>query len=71
MNEAQGVEFDLVCIVGIKQNTFKVPDYIDVSPEHIEERKRMQKDLLYIALTRAITELHVLGNKKLSEIFTN
>ncbi len=68
MNEAQGVEFDLVCIVGIDQGTFNVASHIDALPEHIEERKKMQKDLLYVALTRAINELHILGKTKLSEI---
>lgn len=66
--ESQGVEFDLVFIVGINKNSFEVTQYIDVSKEHIEERKRMQKDLLYVALTRAITELHVLGSVKLKDI---
>ncbi len=66
MLEAQGVEFDLVCLVGINQQSFSVTHYLDTSPQHIEERKRMQKDLLYVALTRAITELHILGSEKLS-----
>lgn len=65
MQESQGVEFDLVCIVGINDGTFTVTEYAGVSPEHIAERKRIQKDLLYVALTRAITELHVLGKEKL------
>ncbi len=68
MNESQGVEFDLVCIVGIHNDTFTVTHYSDVLPEHIQERTAMQKDLLYVALTRAITELHILGSKKLHEI---
>jgi DNA helicase IV len=67
MNEAQGVEFDLVCLVGIKKESF-VTHNVDVSPLHIEEKKRIQKDLLYVALTRAITELHILGIEKLSSI---
>ena len=65
MLEAQGVEFDLVCLVGIKMESFGLNHYLDISPEHAEERKRMQKDLLYVALTRAITELHILGSEKL------
>jgi DNA helicase-2/ATP-dependent DNA helicase PcrA len=68
MMEAQGVEFDLVCIVGIKNESFRTTHYADISPKHIEERKRMQKDLLYVALTRAIAELHILGRDKLSNI---
>lgn len=66
MLEAQGVEFDFVCLVGIEEKSFNVTHYVDTSLKHIEERKRMQKDLLYVALTRAITELHILGSEKLS-----
>ena len=65
MLEAQGVEFDLVCLVGIKKET-SIAEKGNISPKHVEERKRMQKDLLYVALTRAITELHILGTEKLS-----
>ncbi len=68
MNESQGVEFDLVCLVGIAEDTFTVTHHSDVLPEHIQERGRMQRDLLYVALTRAITELHVLGTKRLKDI---
>ena len=68
MLESQGVEFDLVFIVGINRNTFEITKFIDISNEHIEERKRMQKDLLYVALTRAISELHILGSVKLKEV---
>jgi DNA helicase IV len=68
MNEAQGVEFDFVCIVGIKKESFNVTHHVDLLPQHIEEKKRIQKDLLYVALTRAITELHILGSEKLSSI---
>ncbi len=65
MLEAQGVEFDLVCLVGIQRESFSATHYADASPLHIEEKIRMQKDLLYVALTRAITELHILGSEKL------
>lgn len=64
--EAQGVEFDLVCLVGIRNKSFDITHYNDISPLHIEERKRIQRDLLYVALTRAITELHILGSEKLN-----
>jgi DNA helicase IV len=60
MRESQGVEFDIVCIVGI--------DSSFTNPEHTEELSRIKKDLLYVALTRAISELHILGKDKLSEI---
>ncbi len=68
MLESQGVEFDIVFIVGIDDSSFKIAHHVDMSSEHIKERQRMQKDLLYVALTRAITELHILGKVKLSNI---
>ena len=71
MLEAQGVEFDFVCFVGIKKESFNVAHHVDVLPVHIEERRRMQRDLLYVALTRAITELHILGTEKLNNIFSD
>jgi len=37
----------------------------------IIERERMQRDLLYVALTRAITELHILGEATLSSMFVS
>jgi DNA helicase IV len=67
MNESQGVEFDLVCIVGIEEKTFVTRHHLDALPQHLEERKLMQKDLLYVALTRAIAELHILGRKNIKE----
>ncbi len=70
MNESQGVEFDLVCIIGIKNDTFTTKHHLDASPAHLEERRTMQKDLLYVALTRAITELHILGREKLKEVLS-
>lgn len=59
MAEAQGVEFDLVCIVGIDKNIFQVS-----YPESLElqaEKQKIYKDLLYVALTRAMNELYVFG----------
>jgi len=70
MLESQGVEFDVVFIVGMNKDSFEVTHHIDVLPEHIEERKRMQKDLLYVALTRAITELHVSGKDKINSFLS-
>jgi DNA helicase-2/ATP-dependent DNA helicase PcrA len=66
MLEAQGVEFDLVFIVGTKNESSRRGASVVLSTEYLEERKRMQKDLLYVALTRAITKLHILGSEKLS-----
>src|SRR3989344_6138186 len=61
MNESQGVEFDQVFLVGIDSKILSVDHAVDILPEHLSERVRIHKDLLYVALTRAITELHVLG----------
>jgi DNA helicase IV len=68
MKESQGVEFDLVCIVGVDQEILAVSEYAGVSTEHLKERKQIQKDLLYVALTRAITELHVMGRVSLARV---
>jgi DNA helicase IV len=65
MVESQGVEFDIVFIVGIHKESFEVVYHEGALAEYIEERKRIQKDILYVALTRAITELHILGREKL------
>jgi len=70
MSQSQGVEFDVVCIVGINRSTFAVEHSKDVSVDHYEERKKIQKDLLYVALTRAISELHILGTEKLNSSLT-
>lgn len=66
MNEAQGVEFDGVILVGIKEGTFV--SYGNVQKELIEEKKRINRDLLYVALTRAISQLHIMGKEKLENI---
>ena len=71
MIESQGVEFDIVFIVGVNKKSFEVTHHEDVLPIHIEERERMQRDLLYVALTRAITELHILGEATLSSMFVS
>lgn len=68
MLESQGVEFDIVFITGIDKSSFEISHHTDILPIHIKERKRMQKDLLYVALTRAMTELHILGKEKLSSL---
>ncbi len=58
IREAQGVEFDTVCLVGIEADTFAVPEE---SVTVAAERRRLNQDQLYVALTRAMTSLHVLG----------
>lgn len=67
MNEAQGVEFDIVFLVGTSRDTFNVAS--ENLPEKLaSEKQRINRDLLYVALTRAISELQVLGTEKLSDI---
>lgn len=67
MNEAQGVEFDVVFLVGIDEKTFGI-EYENANEELMAEKKRINKDLLYVALTRAISQLHILGHEKLGNI---
>lgn len=60
IREAQGVEFDTVFLVGNTPSTW------EVDPQHyplevIEEKQRINKDLLYVALTRAMRELYIVG----------
>lgn len=68
MNEAQGVEFDAVFLVGINKNTFDITLGNDDLSDLIEEKRRINKDLLYVALTRAISDLHILGREKLGKV---
>ncbi|MFC1609162.1 3'-5' exonuclease [Patescibacteria group bacterium] len=66
IREAQGVEFDTVFLVGIDEDTFSL-EYkdSDLTLSHQIERRKIQKNLLYLALTRAMSELHVVGRGKL------
>lgn len=66
MDEAQGVEFETVVLVGINEDTIRV-QYVDPE-ELVKEKFVINKDRLYVALTRAISELHVLGTEKLSVV---
>lgn len=68
IEKAQGVEFDVVLIIDINENTFKVENIEGESDEEYDERRKIQKDLLYIALTRSMRDLHILGSKKLSDL---
>ena len=63
-SEAQGVEFDQIFIVGINQDSFSLKTFTE---DIGAEVKKIYKDLLYVALTRAMTELHILGKDKLSD----
>ncbi len=61
MEESQGVEFDIVCIVGMKREDWTTVDTDGLSQEFVDEKQKILKDLLYVALTRAISELYVIG----------
>jgi len=63
--DSQGVEFDTVFLIGVDDGLLSADDL----PEEVRsEVLKIKKDLLYIALTRAMNGLHVLGEKRLSEI---
>ena len=58
--DSQGVEFDTVVIVGIHSKTFAIDGNID---ERLKEQiQNIYKDLLYVALTRSMDRLNVLGS---------
>ena len=65
LEESQGVEFDKVFIVGVEKNMF---DVHGISDQIIPQIKKIQKDLLYVALTRAMSELYILGQCGLGEV---
>ncbi len=69
MIESQGVEFDIICIIGIRSDFLKVRISGSVSDDIISEKERIYKDLLYVALTRAIEEMHILGSCNLKKVF--
>ncbi len=69
MDEAQGVEFDKVVLVGISNNNICSFNTI-TNKELRDEKKRVNRDLMYVALTRAMSELHVLGKDSLKEIMS-
>lgn len=63
IREAQGVEFDTVCIIGIAGDTFRVEEENEALAD---ERRRINRDMLYVALTRAISSLHILGSSNIT-----
>ncbi len=67
MAESQGVEFDIVCIIAIDKELFRQVDEQSLNPEFIDEFKKIEKDLLYVALTRAMSEMHIIGSCTLKE----
>ncbi|MEI7890835.1 MAG: UvrD-helicase domain-containing protein [bacterium] len=69
MYESQGVEFDIVFIVGISADTFSLS--VEIPVELVIQKAKINSDLLYVALTRAISQLQVLGKVKLVDIMQN
>ncbi len=63
VKEAQGVEFDTVFLVGNTPTTWQ-SDTTGYSEARIAEKQRIDRDLLYVALTRAMRELYVVGEIK-------
>jgi DNA helicase IV len=59
IREAQGVEFDVVCLVGWGEDDGSSHE---ADSNLLAERQRIMRDLLYVALTRAMKELHVIGS---------
>jgi DNA helicase IV len=67
IHEAQGLEFECVFLVG--SGHFDV-GHIQGYEEFLQaEVKKIYKDLLYIGLTRSMSALHVLGDRKLASVF--
>ncbi len=66
MQEAQGVEFEIVCLVGLNQYSFSAEG---LPLNMVEEVKKVQRDLLYVALTRAMSELYIIGTTSLQSIY--
>lgn len=59
INEAQGVEFDNVMLVGLNKDLFKNSGK---DKTILLERQKVNRDLLYVGLTRAMKKLYVFGN---------
>ena len=66
IREAQGVEFETVCLVGMAADTFAISPEERLDADFAQEKQRINRDLLYVALTRAISRLHVLGSTPLT-----
>jgi DNA helicase IV len=67
INEAQGVEFEKEILVGLNKELFKNNN---LDKTICIERQKVNRDLLYVALTRAMNKLYVFGNCGLAEIMS-
>lgn len=69
ISEAQGVEFEVVCLVGLTQGTLLLDELVyEQNLELKAEKQKVLRDLIYVGLTRAMNELHVLSSVSLTEI---
>ncbi len=66
--ESQGVEFDQVFMVGINKKFFALNQMSNLPIEYQSEIKTIQRDLIYVGLTRAVSELHLLGENNIKEL---
>ena len=66
INDAQGVEFDTVFLVGINHESYLVPE--NYANDLAREVQRVNKDLIYVALTRAMNKLYVVGSVSLKDV---
>ncbi len=64
INEAQGVEFDTEFLVGIDKAMVNTTNLVE---EVRIERRKVDRDLIYVALTRAMNKLYVSGKASLSK----
>lgn len=64
--ESQGLEFDTVCLIGFDKETYFKTNNADIAATTSSSNKignenvKIARDLLYIALTRAISELQII-----------
>ncbi len=68
ISEAQGVEFEIVCFIGLEEALYISEVAEGDSEDFTKERIRVSRDLIYVALTRAMQELHVIGRTPLKLI---
>lgn len=68
ITQSQGVEFDIVCIIGINNKFFDISHLSKYPESYVNEKRIINKDLMYVALTRAIRELHILGESNLRDL---
>lgn len=61
INEAQGLEFDVVILMDIGKN--KSLNYGLINKKLAEEIKEIDRDIFYMAITRAMSELHIIKRK--------